>query len=377
MVDRRLSDGSLRSTPLRGMKELADIASVDTAALPGKQGRGPVVLDGRYTAGDVASVFDRARELRVLVVGEAIVDEYLYCETIGKSGKEPILAARYVSSEQFAGGVLAVANHVATLSDHVTVLTFLGERDSHEELIREQMDPKVDLRFLVVPGAPTILKRRYVELYPLQKLFELYVMDGDEYVANWPALCSALDELLPEFDVVVVVDYGHGMIGAEAVSTLCSRSRFLAVNTQTNADNRGFNTVSKYARADYVSISETEIRLEARLRHGELREIVSGVAGRLDCPRVLVTQGSQGCLCYDRTEGFVEVPAFTSSVVDRVGAGDAVLGVTALCAVQGSSPELLGAVASAVGAQAVGIVGNRSAIDPVKVIDDIAARLPA
>ena len=358
------------------MKELTETASIETAAPLGGVESRPVLLGGRYTADDVAAVFERARDLKVLVVGEAIIDEYLYCQTIGKSGKEPILAARYVSREQFAGGVLAVANHIATLSDHVTTLTFLGEVDSHEDLIREQMDPKIELRFLTVPAAPTILKRRYVELYPLQKLFELYVMDGDEYASQWQALSSALDELLPEFDVVVVVDYGHGMIGPEAVSTLCSRSRFLAVNTQTNADNRGFNTVSKYARADYLSVSETEIRLEARLRHGDLHEIVSGVAERLSCPRVLVTQGSQGCSCYDRVEGFVEVPAFTSSVVDRVGAGDAVLGVTALCAVQGVSAELLGAVASAVGAQAVGVVGNRSAIDPAKVLGDIAARLP-
>ncbi len=357
------------------MSEFADIAATDVA-FPGSRDASEVVLSGRYTTDDVASVFAKARDLKVLVVGEAIIDEYLYCETIGKSGKEPILAARYVSREQFAGGVLAVANHVATLSDHVTVLTFIGGRDSHEDLIREQMDPKVDLRFVTVPGAPTILKRRYVELYPLQKLFELYIMDGDEYAAQGQTLCAALDEALPEFDVVIAVDYGHGMIGPEAVSVLCADSRFLAVNTQTNADNRGFNTVSKYARADYVSISEDEIRLEERRRHGELHEIVTLVAERLSCPRLLVTRGSQGCLCYDREEGFAEIPAFTSSVVDRVGAGDAVLGVTALCAVQRSSPELHGVIASAVGGQAVGIVGNRRAIDPARVIADIAARLP-
>ncbi len=359
------------------MSEFTDIASAGVPALPAGGEPVPVVLSGRYTADDVTSIFARARDLKVLVVGEAIVDEYLYCETIGKSGKEPILAARYVSREQFAGGVLAVANHVATVCDHVTVLTFLGETDSHEELIREQMDPKVDLRFITVPGAPTILKRRHVEVYPLQKLFELYVMDGDEYVAQSENLCSALDEMLADFDVVIAVDYGHGMIGPEAVATLCAGARFLALNTQTNADNRGFNTVSKYARADYVSVSEDELRLEERRRHGELHEVVSIVAERLSCPRLLVTRGSQGCLCYDRDEGFAEVPAFTSNVVDRVGAGDAVLGVTALCAVQRISPELHGVIASAVGGQAVGIVGNRRAIDPTRVLADIAARLPA
>ena len=61
------------------------------------------------------------RSLRVLVVGEAIVDEYRYCETLGKSGKEPILATRYLHSETFAGGILAVANHVAAICDRVSL----------------------------------------------------------------------------------------------------------------------------------------------------------------------------------------------------------------------------------------------------------------
>lgn len=326
---------------------------------------------------EIAAAIESARDLRVLVVGEAIIDEYLYCESMGKSGKEPILAVRYVSQEKFAGGSLAVANHVATLSEHVTVLTMLGDIDSHEEFIRGQLNPKVELRALTVPGAPTIVKRRYVEKYPLQKLFEIYVMEGDRFMEESDALCAALQELIASHDVVVVTDYGHGMIGPDAVSLLSTAARFLAVNTQTNADNRGFNTISKYPRADFASVSETEVRLEARLRHGEIHQIVSEVAARLDLGRLLVTRGREGCLCHERDGRFVESKAFVSSVVDRVGAGDAVLGVTALCAALEISAEALCGVASAVGAQAVGIVGNRSAIDPSRIVADVAAHLPA
>jgi bifunctional ADP-heptose synthase (sugar kinase/adenylyltransferase) len=332
---------------------------------------------GHSSVDEVVAALEQARRLRVLVVGEAIIDDYLYCETIGKSGKEPILAARYVSREKFTGGSLAVANHVATVSDHVTVLTMLGEQDSHEDFIREHMDPKVDLRFLHVPDAPTIVKQRYVELYPLQKLFEVYVMDGDRFVDHSDALCSALDQLVAEYDVVIVTDYGHGMIGPEAVALLCASARFLAVNTQTNADNRGFNTVSKYPRADFASISETELRLEARRRHGEIHEVMTEVASRLELQRLLVTRGGQGCICREHGGRIVESPAYVSSVVDRVGAGDAVLGIAALCASLNVSAEALVGVASAVGAQAVGIVGNRAAVDPSRISIDIRAHLPA
>ena len=330
-----------------------------------------------HAADVVDELFERARELRVLVVGEAIVDEYLYCESIGKSGKEPILAARYSSRESFAGGVLAVANHLAAVCDEVAVLTFLGELDSHETFIRRELDPKVELHALTVANAPTIVKRRFVELYPFQKLFELYVMDGDEFASQSEALRAELEALLPRYDVVVVTDYGHGMIGPDAVRVLCEQARFLAVNTQMNADNRGFNTISKYPRADFVSLSETEMRLEARQRHGDLEAVIRDVSQRLDCPRIVVTRGAEGCLCFDRETGFAAVPAITSTIVDRVGAGDAVLAITALCAAQGVNADVLGVVANAVGAQAVGIVGNRRAIDPGRVLVDVREHLRA
>ena len=93
----------------------------------------------RFSFDDVLGYFERARALRVLALGEAIIDEYEYCESIGKSGKEPILAARYVSLDRFAGGILAVANQIGVVAQGVTVITYLGERDSHEAFIRSSL----------------------------------------------------------------------------------------------------------------------------------------------------------------------------------------------------------------------------------------------
>lgn len=331
-----------------------------------------------YSSRDVEALLAGARTLRVLAVGEAIIDEYVYCETMGKAGKEPILASRYVSRERFAGGILAVANHAAAMSENVRVMTVLGDEESHEDFIRSHLNPIVDASFLTMPGAPTIVKTRFIEIYPLQKLFEMYVMKHP--IAEPEAsrrLAEELRAILPSFDVVVVADYGHGMIDDHVVETLAERARFLAINTQMNAENRGFNTVSKYPRADFISVSETEMRLEARSRHRDLRQIVADVAGRMSCPRILVTRGSQGCLFYSDAEGFFDLPALTTHVVDRVGAGDAVLAVTAMCAAQEAPAVLLGTIGNAVGAQMVGAVGNSFAFDPAALLESFSALLPA
>jgi rfaE bifunctional protein kinase chain/domain/rfaE bifunctional protein nucleotidyltransferase chain/domain len=329
----------------------------------------------KYSVDDVTGFISRARSLRVLVVGEAIIDEYQYCETLGKSGKEPILAAQFVRSEKFVGGALAVANHIASCCASVRLETMLGSRDSHEELIRATLAPDVTPDFLIMESAPTLIKRRFIETYPFQKLFEVYVMDEQAAVRKSADLCAVLEKIVPEFDVVVVADYGHGMIGRAAVDVVCETARCLAVNAQMNAGNHGFNTVSKYRRADFISLSEKEIRLETRNPSGDLREIVSRVAAGLSCRQVLVTRGEKGSLCYGRDEGFFEVPGFALRTVDRVGAGDAVFAIGSVCAAVGAPIEVIGFIGNAVGSEAVGFVGNQRFIERAPLLKHIEALL--
>lgn len=333
-------------------------------------------LPSRYSLDKILHYVNNARSLKVLIVGEAIIDEYVYCETIGKSGKEPILAAKYLNSEIFAGGILAVANNVAAFCDKVGVLTFLGNQNSQEDFIQEKLNPKIDKIFLYKENEPTIVKRRFVESYPFQKLFELYLMEGDEAnLSQTHALCSSLRERLREYDLVIVADYGHGMLGTEAVEILCRQARFLAVNTQVNAGNQGFHSISKYHRADYICISEKEMRMEARSRNKNIRDIVRQVADKLSCDRITITRGQQGCLCYNKNEGFLEIPAFGLRVVDRVGAGDTVLAMTALCVAQNAPMEVVGFIGNVVGAQAIATIGHREALARETVIGHIESLL--
>lgn len=325
----------------------------------------------RHRAADVVDWLRRTRDMRVLVVGEAIIDDYVYCNTLGKSGKEPVLCVQFQQRERFAGGVVAVANHVAALVEQVDMLTVLGAADPHEEFLRERLMPNVRPHFLYAPEAPTIQKQRFLETYPLQKLFEVYHLDEYASHAVGPELLAFLQERASDYDLVLVADYGHGMLTPEAVASLERESRYLAVNTQVNAGNAGFNTISKYARADFISISERELRLDARDKRGDLREMIRGCAQRAGARRVIITRGASGALGYSPQDGFVDIPSLTQRVVDRVGAGDTVLAVASLLAAQGAPIEVVGLVGNAAGAQAVAVVGNRVGLDAAALIKQL------
>ncbi|MBF0294217.1 MAG: adenylyltransferase/cytidyltransferase family protein [Magnetococcales bacterium] len=318
---------------------------------------------GRYRIDDLFAVLDRMESLSVLVVGDAILDDYHYVNAIGKSSKDPILALKHLSSDMFAGGAVAIANQVAQFASRVELLTVLGARESHEAFLRDSLSENVTPRFHIHPDAPTLTKRRYLEGYALTKLFEVYI-EGDtplprsveQEMRHW------LTENLGRFDLVIVADYGHGAITDGLVKTLVDSDAFLAVNTQANAGNRGYHTVSRYRRADYVCLAEPEVRLECRSLHDEIHPLLDQVARRLACGKMAVTRGKRGSIMRDVHGNTVEVPAFVFNAVDRVGAGDAFLSVTAPAARLNAPEELIGFIGNVLGSLAVEIIGNKHVV---------------
>ncbi len=330
----------------------------------------------RYSVESMLSILERMQELRVLVLGDNIIDDYHYCDAIGKSSKEPTLALKYQSSDKFAGGTVAVANHVANFAGAVEMATVLGEIDSHEEFIRERLHPGVKPFFVVQPGEPTLIKRRFIDGYSLNKLLEVYIMGKSVLAPETEArLCDWLDENLARFDLVIVADYGHGAISAKMVDLLVAKAPFLAVNTQANAGNRGFHTISRYPRADFVCLAEPEMRLEMKDETGDLHPMLEKVGRRMQCRRLVVTRGKKGCLMRDDRGIFYEAPAFAYKVVDRVGAGDAFFSLAALAAFLGVSNEVLGFIGNAVGSLAVEIIGNQRAVSRASLQDNIRSLL--
>lgn len=330
----------------------------------------------RYTIEEVLQVLDRMASLNVLVIGDVILDEYQYCEAIGKSSKDPVLAMKYQSHDLFAGGVLAVANHAANFSNKVQLVTVLGECDSYEDFIRSKLHSNISPYFAVQPNAPTLIKRRFIDGYSFNKLFEVYVMDGSGLTSEKDLeVCHWLREELPKYDLVIAADFGHGTISKNIIRTLIDHSKFLAINTQANAGNRGFHTVTHYPQANYVCLAEHEIRLEMRDLTGSVRPMMDVIAQKLGCSHFVVTRGRKGCLIRTDQDGFIEVPSFAQKVVDRVGAGDAFFSVTALAAAQGASNEVLAFIGNVVGSLAVEVLGNQKSIDKLSVKKYITALL--
>jgi len=171
-----------------------------------------------------------------------------------------------------------------------------------------------------------------------------------------------LNKIIRNYDLVIINDFGHGLLTKQIIKLICSKAKYLALNVQTNSANIGFNLVTKYPRSDCVCIDELELRYATHDRFGDLRSHIKNVYQALKCKQLITTRGSYGSMSYSKSEGFHETPAFSYRVVDAIGAGDAFFAFVSPCFVTGMSQDLVSFIGNAVGSLAVQIVCNREPI---------------
>jgi rfaE bifunctional protein nucleotidyltransferase chain/domain len=322
----------------------------------------------KYSSEKIIDALRSLENLNVLVIGDAIVDEYHYAEPLGQSSKGANLAVKFCSEEQFAGGALAIANHIAGFVKNVTLVTGLGKQKSHEEFILSKLKENIHPEFFYFEDAPTIVKRRYVD-EDLVKLFEVYFYNDEPSIEHIdPQVCSWLEKNTAKFDVVIVPDFGNGFISTNMIQKLCDHARFLAINTQVNSGNRGYHSINRYPRADFVALNGPELRIATHDRHDSFENLAKLIMTRIGAKYFAVTLGSDGALLLDKNPDRTNViPILSTKVLDRIGAGDAFLSLAGLCLARGLDSDVALFVGSAAAALEVQVVCNRESIIPINL----------
>lgn len=307
-------------------------------------------LDGTRPRGfldRIRSAFERADQMAITVVGETIVDEYRYVTPLGRPVKEFCLATvRAREPEAFLGGVIAASKHAEWV--RLNVVT-----NSHVK----------------------VTKTRYVDGAFNRKLFEVYSERELELLPTQRAKFQLeLAEAVKASDIVIVFDFGHGLMGATE-REMVAASRFLAINAQTNTGNFGFNPVTKYMRADYVCVDEPEARLATGMQTEPIRDVASKLAEAMHAQNTIMTNGRAGCLSCFRHGYPIHTPAFAFNGIDTMGAGDAFLAATAPLIAAGLDLEAAALVGNVAGALKVGIVGHRRHVGREELLQSVEALL--
>jgi sugar/nucleoside kinase (ribokinase family) len=266
---------------------------------------------------------------------------YLYVNALGKASKEYTLATVEAGGEHFLGGIEAASKQ--------------GEWR----------------RASIVSADRAITKTRYVDKDFSRKLFEVYdrtdlALTPKEHEAFTVDIAHAADA-----DMVIVFDFGHGLLDAEDREVIAERFPWAAVNAQTNAGNHGFNPVTKYCGADFICIDEPEARLATSMAHEPIDNVVDRLAEKVTCPRFLITRGRGGSYFRESNVSAGYAPVLSAQPVDTIGAGDAVMAVTAPLIAAGLDTPEAALVGNVVGALKVSIVGHRRHVTRQEIVQTL------
>lgn len=334
------------------------------------------VFSKKYNFDYIAEKLNELRNNKVFLIGDGIIDEYHYVKSLGRSSKANLLVNKYLTHEVFAGGAFAIANHLAGICGEVKLVSLLGNEDKRDAFILNNIKPNVSHKFFYRDDGPTVIKKRYIDQYLNQKLFEvnylndIFVNDGLE-----EEICEYLEREIEKYDLVLISDFGHGFITKKMFDVIRRKAKIFGVNSQTNGANIGYNLITKYKNANYVCVDEVEIRLAAQEKYANVDEIIRKISDDLKMDYLLVTLGKKGSIGINRKRETTRTPIFSSKVIDTVGAGDAFFAYTAPCFAHGFSLDVVSFIGNAVGALAVQIVGNKKPVEKHELLNFIHAIL--
>lgn len=316
------------------------------------------------------------RNIKCLIIGDTILDKYTFVVPKGRAVKDPILSLDYVKDETYAGGVLAVANHVSNFVDNLKLVTLLGDRNRNEEFVLANLNKKIKTKFFTKKDSPTIIKERFIDNLRNTKIVKIEYLNEmaiDKKTEN--NVADYLTSELSKHDLIIVTDYGHGFLSDNLVKVIEKNSRYLAANIQTNSSNMGFNCITRYKKINYLTSNEGEIRLALHDRDSLFEQLVLKLKKSTHFNNFLITTGATGVWYYRDKKGYY-APSLAKNIRDIVGAGDAVFSITSLASYKNFDPELLAFLANCVGGVAVGIMGNKESVTKenlLKFIEEVYA----
>ena len=330
-------------------------------------------IKNKYTFKEIKKLFDNFKKLNVLVIGETIIDQYFFCEVLGKSGKEPVLVLRDVKMEEYLGGAAAISRHLSQFCNKITLLTMLGEKAEFLGKIRKDLPKNIELNYIKKKNAPTILKKRFLDEVSNNKVFGVYKINDDPLsIRDEEAFNKKLRNLLKSQQLEVVSDYGHGFISKKSSKLIRKYSKYLALNAQVNAANIGYHSMRKYKNIDCVIVNEKELRHEMRDKNSRIEILIKKFSIEQDIKNLIVTQGKDGSIFYSKKKNkFCSCDAFAKESLDKVGAGDAMLSTMALCLKSGFDEELSLLSGSLAAAQSVETFANKEMVNKTKILRSI------
>ena len=320
------------------------------------------VIRKKYGLNNILETIKKIENKKVLVIGETIIDKYVETESIGKSGKEPVLVVKQLKEINFLGGASYISNLCASFVKKIKILSFLGSQNTKKKFVLKNLCNNVEHKFLLKSNSPTITKLRYIDYYKKTKLIGVYDLNDDSISkTEEKVFYSQLKKNIKKYNLIIIADYGHGIITNKIRQLISKNSKKIFLNTQLNSFNRGHHTVFKYKKVNTLVMNESELRYELRDKNSKIIDLIKKLKKKISAENIIITRGKLGAVINNsRSKLTLSCPAFNQTNNDTVGSGDTFFGLCSLALAAKIDPQLSMFIASVGANFSIDQIGNKS-----------------
>ena len=320
-------------------------------------------LKKKFSYNKIESTLNEFKKLRVLVIGELIIDKYQFGDVIGKSGKEPHLVLKENLVEYYLGGSAAIARHLSTFVKDVTIISPFGKEKFYETIIKKNFDKNIiKVFFKPYSNFKTITKTRFVDKNSNYKLFGSYLLSDKMNLLAENSVIKLIKKNKYKTNMTLVCDYGHNFISKKIANEIIKKNKYTFLNCQVNASNKGFHDINKYKSVNSVIINENELRQELRDNNSDIKILAKTLMKNKKIKNLIITRGADGAILINNKYKVFSCPGFALKSIDKVGAGDAMLAIASLGLKLKLDPELILFISSLAAVISVESIGNKERV---------------
>ncbi|MCZ2342019.1 MAG: D-glycero-beta-D-manno-heptose-7-phosphate kinase [Bacteroidales bacterium] len=307
----------------------------------------------------IADVLARFRGSRVLVVGDLMLDEFVWGNVSRISPEAPVPVVEVNRRTYSAGGAANTALNIVSLSGRVTLAGVVGDDGEGAKVCSILGDRGADLTCVIRDAdRPTSTKTRILaQTQQVVRFDHECSADISPFIAD--QLLTCIDDTLPDIDCCVISDYGKGVVIPRIAQQIIALTHEHGI--PTIVDPKGIDYV-KYRGATLIKPNQLEA---GKVLNRELRsddDVHRAGSDLLDIlgsrSSVLITRGPQGMNLFERGRYPYHVPTRSREVYDVTGAGDTVAGTIALSMAVGAPLPVACELASLAAAIVVGKIGT-------------------
>lgn len=320
---------------------------------------------------EIESLFARAREIKALVVGDLMLDEYLWGRAERISPEAPVQVVDITREDMRLGGAGNVINNLVALGCQVGVCSVIGG-DDNGTILRHAFSGKgVDVSGLFEDLERTTSKKTRV-LAANQQIVRIDRETREPLGAEFESCVLAyLQANVRNYDVVLVSDYLKGVLTHRVLASLIECGRRAGVPVVV--DPKG-NDYAKYRGATILTPNRKEAEIASRIPIRDDASLIgagTALLHDLALDGLLVTRSEQGMSLFLKDGAIDHIPTVAREVYDVTGAGDTVLAVLGLALACGLDFGEASRLANVAAGLAVGKVGT-STVSPAEIINEVS-----